>query len=84
MLAVYLSLVPSAQSIGSLAIGWVAEWTGLPWGIGAGAVATLLAALYWGPPIWRRAREIEARAVGPVGHGGHAAPHAAPGDKAKH
>ena len=84
VLAVYLSLVPSAQSIGSLAIGWVAEWTGLPWGIGAGAVATLLAALYWGPPIWRRAREIEARAVGPVGHGGHAAPHAAPGDKAKH
>ena len=31
VLAVYLSLVPSAQSIGSLAIGWVAEWTGLPW-----------------------------------------------------
>ena len=76
VLAVYLSLVPSAQSVGSFIIGWIAEWTGLPWGVGAGAVSTLLASLVWGPGIWRRAREIEAQAVGPIGHGGHAAAHA--------
>jgi MFS family permease len=71
VLAVYLSLVPSAQSIGAFVIGWIAEWTGLRWGVGAGAVATLLAALVWGPSIWRRAGEIEAQAVGPIGRGGH-------------
>jgi MFS family permease len=84
VLAVYLSLVPSAQSIGAFVIGWIAEWTGLRWGVGAGAVATLLAALVWGPSIWRRAREIEAQATGPVGRGGHGAAHAPPPeDKAK-
>jgi len=76
VLAVYLSLVPSAQSIGAFAIGWIAEWTGLRWGIGAGAVVTLLAAVVWGPSIWRRAREIEAQATGPIGRGGHGAAHA--------
>ena len=76
--AVYLSLVPSAQSIGAFIIGWVAEWTGLRWGVAAGAVATLAAALIWGPSIWRRAREIEAQAVGPIGRGGHGAHAPAP------
>ena len=84
VLAVYLSLVPSAQSIGSFVIGWLAEWTGLPFGVGAGAATTLLAAAYWGPGIWRRAREIEAQAVGPIGRGGHGAAHApAPNGDAK-
>jgi hypothetical protein len=78
VLAVYLSLVPSAQSIGSFIIGWVAEWTGLRWGVAAGAVGTLFASVVWGPSIWRRAHEIEAQAVGPIGPGGHAAAHAAP------
>ena len=71
VLAVYLSLVPSAQSIGAFVIGWIAEWTGLRWGVGAGAVATLLAALILGPSMWRRAHEIEAQATGPIGRGSH-------------
>lgn len=71
VLAVYLSLVPSAQSIGAFVIGWIAERTGLSIGVAGGALATLVAAIVWGSSIWRRAREIEAQATGPVGRGGH-------------
>ncbi len=74
VLAVYLSLVPSAQSIGAFVIGWIAERTGLSFGVAAGAVVTLIVALFLGPSIWRRAKEIETQATGPIG-GGHGAAH---------
>ena len=73
VIAVYLSLVIGAQSLGALSLGWIAEFTGFRWSVGGAAALSLAFIVLTGPGIWRRARAIEAEAAGPAA-GGHAPP----------
>ena len=77
VIAVYLSLVIGAQSLGALSLGWIAEFTGFRWSVGSAAALSLAFIVLAGPGIWRRARAIEAEAAGPA-RGGHAPPSAEP------
>jgi MFS family permease len=64
VIAVYLSLVIGAQSLGALSLGWIAEFVGLRWSVGGGAALILLFVVLAGPAIWRRAAAIETEALG--------------------
>ena len=66
VIAVYLSLAPSAQAVGSFAIGWLAEFTSLSGAVGAGGVAALAVIVVMGPVMWRRGPAMEAE-VDPQG-----------------
>jgi len=74
VIAVYLSLIIGAQSLGALTLGWIAEFIGFRWSVGGAAAVALGIIALVGPAIWRRARIIEGEALGPVGpaHGAHA------------
>lgn len=59
VLAVYLSIVPSAQSVGSFCIGWGAEYIGLPHAMASAIGLALLMIALTAPQIWKRGRSIE-------------------------
>jgi MFS family permease len=63
VIAVYLSLAPSAQAVGSFVVGWLAEFTSLTSAVAAGAIAALVIIGIMGPRIWRRGPAMEAEAV---------------------
>ncbi|NQV55844.1 MAG: MFS transporter [Rhodospirillales bacterium] len=65
VLAIYLSLVPSAQAVGSFVVGWIAEFTSLRLAVGGGAFLALILIALWGPRIWARAGAIDAEALAP-------------------
>lgn len=62
VIAVYLSLAPSAQAVGSFVVGWLAEITSLPSAVAAGALAAIVMIGLVGPKIWRRGPTMEAEA----------------------
>jgi MFS family permease len=62
VIAVYLSLAPSAQAVGSFVVGWLAEITNLPSAVAAGALAAMVMIVVVGPKIWRRGPAMEAEA----------------------
>jgi MFS family permease len=63
VIAVYLSLAPSAQAVGSFVVGWLAEFTSLTSAVAAGVIAALVIIGIMGPRIWRRGPAMEAEAV---------------------
>jgi MFS family permease len=65
VVSIYLSLAPSAQSVGAFAVGWLAEFIGLQWAVGIAAGLSLLIIAWGGHGIWRRARTIEDEANDP-------------------
>jgi MFS family permease len=75
VIAVYLSLAPSAQAVGSFVVGWLAEITSLPSAVAAGALAAMVVIAVVGPKIWRRGPAMEAEAQ-------HHVPAPAPAPKA--
>ena len=62
VIAVYLSLAPSAQAVGSFAVGWLAEITSLPNAVAAGALAAMAMIGVVSPKIRRRGPAMEAEA----------------------
>lgn len=60
VISVYFALVIGAQSIGVLAVGWVAEHYGFRIAFGAGAALSLALVAAVGPGLWRRAPALEA------------------------
>jgi len=49
VLSLYGLIIRGGPAIGALAMGWVADWIGLRWSVGCGAVlvvAVMLAILY--------------------------------------